>query len=200
VPPKPLFFATPADWRRWLARHHKSERELWVGFHKRATGRPSITWPESVDEALCVGWIDGLRKSLDADTYMIRFTPRRSGSNWSLVNVNRVKALIQEGRMKRAGAKAFDARKDDKTVYRFEQQRNQARFSRAMVQQFKTDAAAWAFFQAQPPGYRRIAAFYVISAKQEPTRQRRLEILIAVSKKQQRIGLLSPSKAAHLPR
>jgi len=200
VPPKPLFFATPADWRRWLARHHKSERELWVGFHKRVTGRPSITWPESVDEALCVGWIDGLRKSLDADTYMIRFTPRRSGSNWSLVNVNRVKALIQEGRMKRAGAKAFDARKDDKTVYRFEQQRNQARFSRAMVQQFKTDAAAWAFFQAQPPGYRRIAAFYVISAKQEPTRQRRLEILIALSKKQQRIGLLSPSKAAHLPR
>src|SRR5262245_29875375 len=117
--PSPAFFQTPADWRRWLSSHHKTKNELWVGFHKRGSGRPSITWPEAVDEALCFGWIDGIRKSLGATSYMIRFTPRRPDSNWSQVNLRRVVELAKLGRMRPAGRKVHEERKVDKTgVYK----------------------------------------------------------------------------------
>ena len=116
-----LFFATPDDFRRWLADHHDSEDELWVGYYKKATGKPSITWPESVDEALCFGWIDGVRKSVDEEAYKIRFTPRRRGSNWSRINLERVSALIDQGRMTPAGLAAYEARDPEKAGYSFEQ-------------------------------------------------------------------------------
>jgi uncharacterized protein YdeI (YjbR/CyaY-like superfamily) len=186
----PRFFATPREFRRWLAKHHADTAELWVGFHKKDTGRPSITWPESVDEALCVGWIDGLRKSIDADSYMIRFTPRKSGSIWSAVNTRRANALIAEGRMTPAGLRAFEGRDPKKTnLYSFEQ-RKAAQLDPALEKRFKANSAAWKFFQSQPDGYRRVAIFYVMSAKQPITRARRLDTLIRDSGAGLRIGLL----------
>ena len=114
-PPDPIFFSSPADFRTWLSEHHASERELWVGFHRKATGRPTLTWPESVDEALCYGWIDGIRKSIDGDSYMIRYTPRKRGSNWSRVNLDRAEELIRAGRMTPAGMRAYEARRPDRS-------------------------------------------------------------------------------------
>jgi uncharacterized protein YdeI (YjbR/CyaY-like superfamily) len=187
---KPLFFSTPADWRRWLAKHHASASELWVGFYKRASGKPSITWPESVDEALCFGWIDGVRKSLDETSYVIRFTPRRPGSIWSVVNVRRVSDLTKTGRMRPAGIRAFGKRTAKKTgVYSFEQ-RKRARLPASYVRRFKEHPAAWRFFRGQPPWYQRVMAFWVTSAKQEETRLRRLARLIADSGAGRRVGLL----------
>jgi uncharacterized protein YdeI (YjbR/CyaY-like superfamily) len=186
---EPLFFAKPADFRRWLEKHHHSATELLVGFYKKGSGRPSMTWPESVDEALCFGWIDGVRRSLDDESYTIRFTPRRPGSNWSLINIRKVKALIRGGRMKPAGLEAFKARDDSKSgVYSFEQREN-AKLDRKAEATFRANRAAWRFFQAQPPGYRKIAAFYVMSAKREETRTKRLNILIEYSAAGQRIGI-----------
>jgi uncharacterized protein YdeI (YjbR/CyaY-like superfamily) len=184
------YFKTPGDWRRWLEKNHASERELWVGFHKKGTGRPSITWPESVDEALCFGWIDGIRKTIDADSYVIRFTPRRPGSIWSTVNTKRARELIRENRMHEAGLRAFEKRDPAKSgIYSFEQREN-AKLSAASEKKFKANRAAWSFFQSQPPGYRKIATFYVMSAKREETRARRLAILIEESAAGRRIGLL----------
>jgi uncharacterized protein YdeI (YjbR/CyaY-like superfamily) len=184
------FFATPKEFRRWLAKHHADTAELWVGFHKKDTGRPSITWPESVDEALCVGWIDGLRKRIDADSYMIRFTPRKSGSIWSAVNTRRAHELIKEGRMSPSGLRAFEGRDPKKTnLYSFEQ-RKAAQLQPAFEKRFKANSGAWKFFQSQPDGYRRVAIFYVMSAKQEITRARRLDTLIRDSAAGLRIGLL----------
>ena len=174
----PVYFASPAEFRAWLALHHDSERELLVGFHKKGTGRPSMTWAESVDEALCYGWIDGVRRSVDAERYTIRFTPRTASSTWSLVNVRRAEALIESGRMQPAGMRAFEARQPDRTgVYSFEQ-RAEAALDGAMVERFRANEAAWAFWEAQPPGYRRTATWYVASAKKEETRTRRLDRLI----------------------
>jgi uncharacterized protein YdeI (YjbR/CyaY-like superfamily) len=185
---KPTFFATPADFRRWLKKHHDSATELWVGFHKKGSGKPSITWPESVDEALCFGWIDGVRKSIDERSYVIRFSPRRENSNWSLINIGRVKELVRQGRMEPAGQRAFDARKEEKSgVYAFEQ-RQQARLDAPSEKRFKARAKAWKFFQDQPPGYRRLMAFWVMSAKREETRARRLEMLIDASANGHRVG------------
>jgi len=119
--PEPVFFATPTDFRRWLRSNHENTRELWVGFYRKATGRPSITWPESVDEALCVGWIDGLRKTIDAHSYRIRFTPRKPRSTWSAVNIGRVRELKRQGRMRSAGLKAFERRTEKKSgIYSYE--------------------------------------------------------------------------------
>ena len=189
----PLFFAKPADFRRWLKKHHKSAQELLVGFYKKGSGRPSITWPESVDEALCFGWIDGVRRSLDDERYTIRFTPRRAGSNWSLINIRKAEALIRDGRMERAGLEAFEARDESKSgVYSFEQREN-AKLDRKGEAKFKANRGAWEFFQGQPPGYRKIATFYVMSAKREETRERRLQRLIADSEAGRRIGLLNKS-------
>lgn len=177
----PTFFPCPADFRDWLEEHHGSATELWVGFYKKGTGKPSITWPESVDEALCFGWIDGLRKRLDDESYVIRFTPRKPTSIWSEVNVRRVAELTREGRMRPAGRKAFAARSEAKTgVYSFEQKET-ARLTAAFEKAFRDNKKAWEFYQAQAPWYRKVAAFWVMSAKKEETRQRRLATLIADS-------------------
>lgn len=177
----PMFFATPSHFRAWLAKNHASEAELSVGFYKRDSGKPSITWPESVDVALCYGWIDGVRHSIDAGSYRIRFTPRKPGSTWSAINVRRVAELTKLGLMQPAGVKAFEARKGEKTgIYAYEQ-RKQATLPPAYEKQFRAKTRAWEFFQGQPPWYRRTATHYVISAKQEATRQKRLAELIGDS-------------------
>jgi uncharacterized protein YdeI (YjbR/CyaY-like superfamily) len=177
---KPLYFASSAEWRQWLLTHHDGTAELLVGFYKVGSGRPSITWPESVDQALCFGWIDGIRRSIDDQRYTIRFTPRRSGSAWSAINIRRVKALIRAGLMHPAGLKAAKARTESKSrIYSYEQQRKHAALGRAHEALFKANPAAWKFFRSQTPGYRRMTSWWVTSAKKEETRLRRLKSLIA---------------------
>jgi uncharacterized protein YdeI (YjbR/CyaY-like superfamily) len=176
-----LFFATPADLRRWFSRHAGRGGELWVGFHKKGTGKPSVDWSQSVDQALCFGWIDGVRKSLGADSYMIRFTPRKAGSHWSSVNIRKVAELTRTGQMKPAGQQAFAARSQAKSGRYSYEQRHQAKLEPAQERQFKTNAGAWKYFQAQPPWYQRITTFWIASAVQPATRTRRLEQLIARS-------------------
>ncbi len=174
----PRFFASPDGFREWLEAHHAQASELLVGFYKRSSGKPSITWPESVDEALCFGWIDGVRKSLSDEAYTIRFTPRKATSIWSTVNVARVAALETAGKMTDAGRRAFALRRPERTgVYSFERAAAAA-LSSADERKLRANAAAAAFFDAQAPWYRRTAAHWVISAKREETRARRLERLI----------------------
>jgi uncharacterized protein YdeI (YjbR/CyaY-like superfamily) len=176
----PTFFATPADFGRWLGKNHATARELWVGFYRKHTGRASITWPESVDEALCVGWIDGIRKGIDAESYMIRFTPRRRGSIWSAVNIGRVEALTRENRVLPAGLAAFALRVENKSgIYAYEQRSEQLPEPYAGL--LRGNRKAWEFFQAQPPGYRKTIGWWVVSAKRDETRRKRLEKLIAES-------------------
>lgn len=191
----PVFFASTEEFRAWLARHHATATELWVGFHKKHTRRPSLTWPESVDAALAFGWIDGVRKTLDADAYVIRFTPRKRGSIWSNVNIKKAEALIQAGLMHASGLRAFEARDEKKSgIYLFEQ-RQHPRLTAAEQKELRANAAAWTFFQAQPPGYRRLTMHWVISAKRPETRARRLGILIADSAAGRRIRQLQrPAK------
>jgi len=189
----PAYFSTPAAFRRWLTRHHAREAELWVGYYKKGTGVPSITWPESVDEALCFGWIDGVRKTVDEARYMIRFTPRRPGSIWSNVNIAKIQALIAAGRMRPAGIAAFEARSAARSgVYSFERS-DEARLETAEAAAFRRERAAWRFFEAQPPGYRRTALHWVTSAKLAETRARRLATLIADSAAGHRIKQLRRS-------
>jgi uncharacterized protein YdeI (YjbR/CyaY-like superfamily) len=183
------YFESPAAFRRWLDANHETASELLVGFYKTHTGRPSLTWPESVDEALCVGWIDGIRRRVDDERYTIRFTPRRRGSIWSLVNIRRVSALTRQGRMRPAGKRAFEARRADRSGVYSSEQRDVA-LAPSDVKTFKANTKAWRFWQKQPPGYRRIATFYVTSAKRPETRARRLAALIADSESGFRIGLL----------
>jgi uncharacterized protein YdeI (YjbR/CyaY-like superfamily) len=189
---EPTFFATPAEFRAWLEEHHGSATELLVGFHKKGSGRPSITWPESVDQALCFGWIDGVRRSLGDEAYTIRFTPRKARSNWSAVNVARMNELIGEGLVRPAGLAAFERRSDDRTAIYAYEQRKSARLPPEYEQRLRADAAAAEFFDAQPPWYRRTAAHWVISAKREATRERRLAQLIEDSASGRRIGPLTP--------
>jgi uncharacterized protein YdeI (YjbR/CyaY-like superfamily) len=180
------YFRTPADLRRWFRASHAMAAELWVGFYKRRSGKPSVTWPESVDEALCVGWIDGIRKSLDADRYTIRFTPRRKGSIWSAVNIGRVKALTADTRMQPAGAKAFAARLENKSgIYSYEQRRD--RLEEPYAGLLKKNKAAWTFFEAQPPSYRKVIGWWVVSAKREETRLQRLKRLIEACARGERL-------------
>jgi uncharacterized protein YdeI (YjbR/CyaY-like superfamily) len=189
----PLFFETADAFREWLAANHGSATELWVGFHKKGSGLPSMTWPESVDEALCTGWIDGVRKGIDAASYMIRFSPRKTKSNWSAVNIKRVTELIAAGRMLPAGRKAFESRLEEKSaVYSYEQ-RHQAAFDPRFERQFRANESAWRYFQTQPPGYRHTATHWVMTAKKEETRLRRLAVVIERSATGRRIDLLSPS-------
>lgn len=177
-----LFFPDPAAFRAWLKENHARVAEQWVGFYKRGSGKPSITWPESVDQALCFGWIDGVRKTIDAQSYKIRFTPRKRGSVWSAINIRRAKALIEAGEMTPAGLKAFEARRSDRSaLYSYEQRRNPV-LPAAFAKKLKSDKAAWAFFRSQPPWYQRSATHWVISAKQEETRLRRLETLMEDSR------------------
>jgi len=188
---EPTFFSTPADFRAWLEEHHDTSQALWVGYYKKATGKPSITWPESVDEALCFGWIDGLRKRVDEASYMIRFTPRRETSKWSVVNIKRVEELTTLGRMHPAGLKAFEHRTAGKSgTYAYEQ-RETARLDAAQEQQFRANLPAWEFFQAQAAWYRKTATWWVISAKKEATRQKRLATLIEDSAQGRTIGPLT---------
>jgi uncharacterized protein YdeI (YjbR/CyaY-like superfamily) len=175
------FFATPAEFRAWLEQHHASAQELWVGYYKKQTGLASMTWPESVDEALCYGWIDGLRKSIDDQRYKIRFTPRKPGSIWSAVNVARVAALRAEGHMRPAGERAFAAQNPERTAIYAYEQREDATLGDVFEAQFQADPAAWRFFQAQPAGYRKTAIWWVVSAKRDETKQNRLATLIADS-------------------
>ena len=186
-------FAKPADLRRWLRKNHRKEDELVVLLYKRGSGRPSITWPELVDQLLCFGWIDGVRKSLGPDSYTIRITPRRPVSRWSAVNVKRATELIKLGQMETAGREAFDRRRDAPSdAYSYEKA---AGFSEEYEAAFRTDRGAWEYFAAQAPYYRRVAAHYVMSAKREETRRRRLETLIRDSAKGRKIGLLErPAK------
>jgi uncharacterized protein YdeI (YjbR/CyaY-like superfamily) len=179
-PPTATFFSSPVEFRNWLRRHHATEKELWVGFRKKHTGRPSITWPESVDEALCFGWIDGIRKKVDEDSYTNRFTPRRRGSIWSAVNIKRATALIKERRMQPAGLAAFEARIENKSgIYSYEQR--SAQFPEPFAGAVRKNVRAWEFFQAQPTFYRKAISWWVVSAKKEETRRKRLEKLIAES-------------------
>jgi uncharacterized protein YdeI (YjbR/CyaY-like superfamily) len=183
----PLFFAKPQHLRVWFAKHHDHADELWVGYYRKDSGRPSITWPESIDEALCFGWIDGIRKKVDDVSYKIRFTPRRSRSTWSAINIGRVEVLTREGRMQPAGLAAFARREESNSRrYSFES-RATAKLPPELEREFQRDCAAWAFFQAQPPGYRRIAAWWIISAKRPETRRKRLERLINESRASRRI-------------
>lgn len=185
-----VFFKAPSQFRAWLERHHTEHRILHVGFHKRHTGRPSLTWPEAVDEALCFGWIDGVRHRIDAGRYRIRFSPRRPGSIWSVVNLRRVRALIRGKRMSPHGLQVFQERDRKKSgLYSFEQ-RKAFRLAPAHAAQFRANRKAWTWFQAQAPWYRRTTTFLVESAKQEETRLRRLARLIRSSAAGRRVGIL----------
>jgi uncharacterized protein YdeI (YjbR/CyaY-like superfamily) len=188
---QPTFFASPAELRAWLERHHDSVSELLVGFHKKGTGRPSITWPQAVDQALCFGWIDGVRRRIDDASYTIRFTPRRPRSIWSAVNVKRMKELIDEGLVAPAGVAAFERRSDDRTAIYSHEQRRSAQLAPDQEQRLRADARANAFFESQAPSYRRAAIHWVTSAKRPETRERRLTQLIECSAAGKRVPPLA---------
>jgi len=190
-PMQPTTFRRSEDFRTWLEEHHDSEHELWVGYYKKGSGKASMTWPESVDEALCFGWIDGVRKSIDPERYMIRFTPRRVGSVWSAVNIGRVAALRDDARMRPAGLKVFEARREDRSgIYSYEQ-RDKAVFDPAYEKRFRAKKKAWASFEAMPRSYRQAAVRWVMTAKKEETRERRLATLIEDSAAGRRITPLT---------
>ena len=182
----PVFFETPAAFRAWLEANHDREAVLLVGYYNKASGKPSITYPESVDEALCFGWIDGLRKNRDESSYTIRFTPRKPRSIWSAVNIKRAEELIAEERMAPAGAAAFEARREDRSrVYSYEQ--GGPTLDAASERRFRAETRASSFFQEQAPSYQRTCMWWVISAKQEVTRDRRLKQLIEHSERGERL-------------
>lgn len=189
----PIYFTSAAEFRHWLERHHATATELWVGLYKKSSGKSGITYREAVDEALCFGWIDGLLRSIDALSFMQRFTPRKLGSIWSNINVGHVGRLKAAGKMHPAGLAAFEARKPERTgIYSFES-KVPAKLSAPFTREFRADQKAWKFFSAQPPGYRRLAIFKVMSPKQAATRQRWLDRLIAASAAGQRIDAI-PSR------
>ena len=178
---EPIFFASLEEFRAWFAANAASATELLVGFYKKGSGLPSITWPEAVDEALCVGWIDGVRRGRDATSYTIRFTPRKPRSIWSAVNIARVAALTAEGRMRPAGVTAFEARVAERSaIYAYEQQDDPA-LTPAEEAAFRAESGAWDFFATQRPSYRRPALWWIVSARRPETRARRLATLIADS-------------------
>jgi uncharacterized protein YdeI (YjbR/CyaY-like superfamily) len=194
MPLKPSFFPAPSDFRAWLEAHHDKFRELLVGFHKKSSGKASITWPESVEVALCFGWIDGVRKSLDETSYTIRFTPRKPSSTWSSININLVRKLTKQGLMHPAGLKAFAARSEEKSsIYSYEQ-RKSARFSREQEKQLRANKPAWEFFRSQAPWYQRVCTYWVIAAKREETKLKRLSELISHSQNRRTIPRLTPAK------
>ena len=182
----PRAFRTPADFRAWLERHHGTETELNLRLYKIHAASKGITYLQALDEALCYGWIDGVRRSLDADSFTQRFSPRKASSYWSRVNIVKAEALIKAGRMAAPGLERFEQR-DMKKSGRYSFERETAQFSPALEKQFRQAKRAWTFFQAQPPGYRKLLTFYVMSAKQDETRARRLARLIAASAKGKRL-------------
>jgi uncharacterized protein YdeI (YjbR/CyaY-like superfamily) len=193
---KPTFFRTPSAFHKWLEKHHARTDELLVGYYKKDSGKPSITWPESVDEALCFGWIDGIRKSIDDISYAIRFTPRRPNSTWSSINIARARALIEQGQMQPAGLKAYQVKRENKSgIYSYEQRG--AELVEPYNQLLKKNKAACEFFQAQPASYRKAISWWIISAKKEETRLKRLEKLMAYSIQGQRMPELTSRKPDH---
>ncbi len=194
-----LFFATPSDFRAWLQTSHQSCLELWVGFYKKSSGKPSITYPQALDEALCFGWIDGVRKSLADDSYIVRFTPRKPKSQWSAINIKRTQALIKAARMHPAGLGAFEGATGRSRKPSYEE-RNGAVFDVEAEGTFRANREAWDFFRAQPPGYRRLATFWVISAKKEETQRKRLASLIADSERGQRMDPMNPLNRPAVPK
>jgi uncharacterized protein YdeI (YjbR/CyaY-like superfamily) len=194
VTANPTFFPTPADFRRWLKANHETAPELLVGFWKKGKGRPSIDWPEARDEALCVGWIDGIRKSLGDESYTIRFTPRRKGSIWSKVNVARYEALTAEGRMNAAGVRAYEENKSRSGVYAYENA--QGVLTGTETAALKANKAAWVDWEKRPPGYRKVVLHWITTAKKPETRQRRLATLIEDSAAGRKIGVVEIAKKA----
>src|SRR6266536_551452 len=180
------YFKSARDFRRWLEKNHAISQELWVGYYKKSSRQPSITWPESVDEALCFGWIDGIRKSVDDLRYTSRFTPRRRGSIWSAVNIKRAHELSDKGLMEPAGMAAFDARKENRSgIYSYEQRSE--KLAAPYEKKLRQNKAAWEFFYAQPPSYRKAIGWWVVSAKQEATRFKRLEKMMKESARGKRL-------------
>jgi uncharacterized protein YdeI (YjbR/CyaY-like superfamily) len=178
---RPTFFATPERFRAWLEKHHDDRKELWVGFRKKGSGKASITWREAVDEALCFGWIDGVRKRVDDESYANRFTPRTRSSHWSLLNIKRVEELTAEGRMNPAGVQAFERRSEERTGRASYERTEEATLAPAHEKRFRANRAAWRWFGEQAPWYRRTSIHWVVSAKKEETRLLRLETLIESS-------------------
>lgn len=174
---KPTFFPKPSEFRKWLEKNHAKETELLVGYYKVGSGKPSMSWSESVDEALCFGWIDGVRRSIDEESYSIRFTPRKPSSIWSAVNIKKVAELTEKGLMKEAGLAAFNQKKHSKSGYGREQPG--MKFSPEMAKRIKAHKKAWAYFQALARGYQKLSVNWVMGAKQEATRNKRMEQLIA---------------------
>ncbi len=199
--PNPLFFTNLSEFHTWLQKNHDKASEIWVGFHKKSSGKQGITMPESVDEALCFGWIDSVRKSVSDTSYANRFTRRKTRSTWSAINIKRAKELIRFGRMQPSGLKAFEQRTAERSAIYSYEQRQTATLSDAFETQFRANKKAWNFFQSQPPWYRRVSAFWVLSAKREETKLKRLAKLIEDSENQRTIPPLtrpgkhkSPSK------
>jgi len=183
---KPTFFRSQAAFRAWLTTHHATTTELLVGYYKKGCGKPSMTWPESVDEALCFGWIDGIRRRVDDDSYTIRFTPRRPRGIWSAVNIRRAQVLADDGKMRPAGRAAFEARTENRSgIYAYEQR--SATLPEEYARKIKENKAAWSFFQAQPPSYRKTLCWWVVSAKKDETRRARLDKLINASARGKRL-------------
>ena len=180
------FFITPEEFRQWLEIHHRTEKELLVGFFKVSTGKPSMTWPESVDQALCFGWIDGVRKSIDDESYSIRFTPRKPTSIWSAVNIRKVEELTKAGLMTEAGRKAFELRKEEKSAI-YSHEKEPATLDPEFEKQFKANKKAWEFFSNQAPSYKKVMLHWIMSAKQKKTRLSRLEKTIRESELEKRV-------------
>jgi uncharacterized protein YdeI (YjbR/CyaY-like superfamily) len=177
---KPTFFKTPAAFRTWLQKHHGTKDELWVGFYKKASRKNGITYLEAVDAALCFGWIDGIKKRVDEDSYMHRFSPRKAGSIWSVINTRRGTELVELGLMTPPGLEVFERRDRAKTK-RYSYENRPAAFGAALERTFRTNAAAWTFFCAQPPGYQKLMTFWIMSAKKDEARLRRLAALVKSS-------------------
>jgi uncharacterized protein YdeI (YjbR/CyaY-like superfamily) len=177
----PAFFETPAALRRWFKAHHASSAELWIGFYKKDSGRRGVVYKQALDEALCFGWIDGMVRRVDDASYMQRFTPRRPRSNWSAVNIAKMRALVDEGRAQPAGLAAFERRTPDRSAVHSYEQRQMAALSAAERRAVKANPTAWSFFEAQPPHYKRTVAWWIQSAKKDETRTRRLASLIDFS-------------------
>jgi uncharacterized protein YdeI (YjbR/CyaY-like superfamily) len=183
---EPTYFETQEKFRKWLEKNHETASELLVGFWKLGSGKRSMTWSESVDQALCFGWIDGVRRSLGKEAYTIRFCPRRPKSIWSRINIEKVERLKKEGLMRTAGLEAFQRKEDHRAaIYAYENRPRE--FESEYEKRFRKNKAAWDFFEKQPPGYRRLMIYWVSSAKQEATRQARLERLIAASAEGRRL-------------
>jgi len=189
---EPTYLETPEEFRAWLEAHHQDATELWVGFRKKGSGRPSITWPEAVDQALCFGWIDGVRKGVDPESYKIRFTPRKPSSIWSAVNIRRVGELTEQGLMRPAGLAAFQRRSEKRSAIYSYEQRHEARLTPEQEQRFRADREAWSYFEKQAPSYRQTAIYWVATAVKEETRERRLATLIEHSRNGERVPPLTP--------